>query len=339
MMLSPWGDSLNSCSGEDLVLPNLTLDDIAKHARFLILSLPNNDMMKKSPFATHKAPIGIGGEPKSIKRLRSGDLLIETSSAVQTKSFFLAKTFLDSPLTISPHKSLNISRGVISEPDLLSTPEAEILDGFSDQGVIQVRRITIKQDATIIPTKHLILTFNSPKLPCTIKAGYLNFPQPSQTCAQITKPTAISTTTQTDPSITKIICPPLQCLSPISSTSSSMPAASTSSSSAQIHLLPSTSAEIPTIQSKSLLSIPIPTTIPNNNLNTSASSLETEIRPLTFSNKFTALQPSVPLSESATITPNSEYSNTSKVPQNVKQILKNRRKCTKSRNRSKNGKT
>ncbi|GFU11475.1 uncharacterized protein TNCV_4742181 [Trichonephila clavipes] len=66
------------------------------------------------------------------------------------------------------------SRGVISEPDLLSTSEAEILDGFSDQGVIQVRRITIKKDATSIPTKHLILAFNSPKLPCTIKAGYLN---------------------------------------------------------------------------------------------------------------------------------------------------------------------
>ncbi|GFS48921.1 RNA-directed DNA polymerase from mobile element jockey [Trichonephila clavipes] len=91
--------------GKGLVLPGLAIDDIAKQARFLILSLPNKDMMKKSSFAIHKALIGIGGEPKSIKRLRSGDLLIETSSAVQTKSFFLAKTFFDSPLTISPHKN------------------------------------------------------------------------------------------------------------------------------------------------------------------------------------------------------------------------------------------
>ncbi|GFV95770.1 hypothetical protein TNCV_1728201 [Trichonephila clavipes] len=42
-------------------------------------------------------------------------------------------TFLDSSVTISPHKSLNTSRGVISEPDLLSTPESEVLEGFSDQ--------------------------------------------------------------------------------------------------------------------------------------------------------------------------------------------------------------
>ncbi|GFX07119.1 putative RNA-directed DNA polymerase from transposon BS [Trichonephila clavipes] len=95
-------------------------------------------MSNKSPFAVHKALIGIGGEPKSVKRLRSGDLLIETNSAIQTKSFLLAKTFLNSPLIVTPHKSLNSCRGVISEPDLLTTSESEILEGFSDQGVIQL---------------------------------------------------------------------------------------------------------------------------------------------------------------------------------------------------------
>ncbi|GFT74261.1 putative RNA-directed DNA polymerase from transposon BS [Trichonephila clavipes] len=64
------------------------------------------------------------------------------------------------------------SRCAISESELLSTPKSEILEGFSDQGVIQVRRNTIEKDATIIPTTHLILTFNIPKLPPTIKADY-----------------------------------------------------------------------------------------------------------------------------------------------------------------------
>ncbi|GFW90134.1 putative RNA-directed DNA polymerase from transposon X-element [Trichonephila clavipes] len=58
---------------------------------------------------------------------------------------------------------------------MLTTPEAEILDRFSDQGVIRVKRITIKKDNSVVPTKHLILTFNSPTLPKTIKAGYLNY--------------------------------------------------------------------------------------------------------------------------------------------------------------------
>ncbi|GFV22753.1 uncharacterized protein TNCV_1490101 [Trichonephila clavipes] len=222
-------------------------------------AVPGNEMSKKSPFAIQKALKGIGGDPKSVRKLRSGDSLIETASAVQSKSFLMAKTFLDSTLTVTPHKSLNSSQGIISEPDLLCASETEILEGLSGQVVTQ----------DIKTTKNISY----------LKERKLIVPQLSQTYAQVTKPTAISTATQIDPNITKIICPLLQCLSPISVTSSSMPAVSTSSSSTQAHLLPSTSAIIPTIQSEPLLPIPIPTTTttsPGNNLNTSASSLETE---------------------------------------------------------------
>ncbi|GFS70808.1 uncharacterized protein TNCV_1232081 [Trichonephila clavipes] len=98
-------------------------------------------MAQKSPFTIHKAIQGISGEPRLVKKLRSGDLLIETSSALQTKSFLLTKPFLDCPLTVNLHiyRSLNSCRGVISETDLLCASEAEILEGLSDQGVTQVR--------------------------------------------------------------------------------------------------------------------------------------------------------------------------------------------------------
>ncbi|GFU55469.1 hypothetical protein TNCV_2812851 [Trichonephila clavipes] len=71
--------------------------------------------------------------------MHSGDLLVETTSAIQSKLYLSAKIFQDSPLLVTPHKSLNSSRGVISAPDLLCTSETEILEGFSDQGVVQVR--------------------------------------------------------------------------------------------------------------------------------------------------------------------------------------------------------
>ncbi|GFV42265.1 uncharacterized protein TNCV_3164961 [Trichonephila clavipes] len=232
------------------------------------------------PTSSHKAyPSGdspsLGGEPKSVKRLRSGNLLIETSSALQTKSLLLATSFLDSPLTISPHKSLNTSRGVISEPDLLSTPEAEILDGFSDQ------------------------------------ARKLIAPQLTQTYAQATKPSIATSTIQTDENITKIKCPPLQLLRHLSSVSQpnaapSVPSVSTSSSTIQANLLPSASSIKPTTQIESRLpeSISASAAVPDNSLNTSTSSLSTETCPaLTTYNKFAALQPSVPLTESATIHP------------------------------------
>ncbi|GFY09423.1 uncharacterized protein TNCV_1942331 [Trichonephila clavipes] len=137
--------------GKDLISPTTAIDTIATHSRFLLLSIPNNEMSRKSPFAIQKALQGIGGNPKSVKKLRSGDLLIETISALQTKSFLLAKTFIDSALTVTPHKSLNSCRGVISEPDLLYASEGEILEGL-----------------------FLTRVLPSPKLPTTIKAGYLN---------------------------------------------------------------------------------------------------------------------------------------------------------------------
>ncbi|GFX37040.1 hypothetical protein TNCV_1175401 [Trichonephila clavipes] len=132
--------------------------------------------------------------------MRSGDLLVETKSAVQSKSYLSTKHFLDSTLTVTPHRSLNFSRGVISEPDLLTTPDAEVLDGFSDQGVIQVTKLSTATSAT-----------------------------------------------QTDETITKIVCPPLKLLQPLitiskPNMSSSVRAVTKSSTSTQAQLVPSTSS-------------------------------------------------------------------------------------------------
>ncbi|GFW42701.1 hypothetical protein TNCV_472911 [Trichonephila clavipes] len=94
----------------------------------------------------------------------------------------------------------------------------------------------------------------------TIEAKKLLPPQLPQTYAQTTKHSPISVTTQTDENITKIKCPPLNLLPPLSSStkqniSLSFPAV-TKSSSSQVQLLPSissiTSTVSPTILSLSL---------------------------------------------------------------------------------------
>ncbi|GFY05411.1 uncharacterized protein TNCV_961071 [Trichonephila clavipes] len=246
-------------------------------------------MSRKSPFAIQKAVIGIGGEPKSIKKLRSGDLLIETESVLQSKSFLLAQTFLDFPLVVFPHKSLNSCPDVISETYLLCASEAEILEGISNQGVTQLSQTYAQAFNSI---------HNYPN-----RSKYNKHSRPSFAMPDITNQ--------------------------MPTTSSSMSAVSTSSSSTQAHLLPSSSSVITSIQSESQLSIPISstTTSPDNSLNTPATSLSTEIRLFTTtSNKFAALstenQPSVPLLESAGTTSNSEHSNASKIPKSVKQNFK-----------------
>ncbi|GFW57272.1 putative RNA-directed DNA polymerase from transposon BS [Trichonephila clavipes] len=144
-------------------------------------------MTRKSPFAIQKAIQGIGGEPKSVKKLRSGDLLIETVSALQTKSFLLAKTFLDCPLTASPHKSLNSSRGVISESDLICTPEAEILEGFSGQGVIQLKPALLQDLINLLLSLSLSLSTEIQPLPESVPTAsngeHFNAPEVPQ-CAK-----------------------------------------------------------------------------------------------------------------------------------------------------------
>ncbi|GFU90654.1 RNA-directed DNA polymerase from mobile element jockey [Trichonephila clavipes] len=212
-------------------------------------------MSKISSFAIHKTLIGIGGEPKSVKRLRSGDLLIETMSDLQTKSFLLAKTFFNSPVTVSPHKTLNSCRGVISEADLLSTPDAERLEGFSDQGVIQCQRFGHSQTACRGQlTCSRCASVGHASSDCTLEQRCVNCSQPhssdsklcpkwkiekqiqeiktnnnisyqeartliatqlSQTYAQVTKSSTATSTTQTDENITRIKCPPLQLLQPL----------------------------------------------------------------------------------------------------------------------------
>ncbi|GFU21493.1 putative RNA-directed DNA polymerase from transposon BS [Trichonephila clavipes] len=221
--------------GKGLISPKTAIDTIATHCRFLILSIPNNEMSRKSPFAIQKALQGIGGNPKSVKKLRSGDLLIETISALQTKSFLLAKTFIDSNLTVTPHKSLNSCRGVISEPDLLYASEGEILEGLSDQ---EARKLVV--------------------------------PQTSRTYAQAAKSSNKTSSAQTDENITKIKCPPLQLLQPLSSTtrtnlSISTPDVSTSSSSTQAPLLPSTYS-ISSSNSESQPPIPTCNDAPSNSM-------------------------------------------------------------------------
>ncbi|GFX06984.1 uncharacterized protein TNCV_1555871 [Trichonephila clavipes] len=245
-------------------------------------------MARKSPFVIHKAIIGIGGEPKSIKKLRSGDLLIETTSALQSKSFLLAKTFLDFPLTVNPHKSLNSCRGVISEPDLLSSSEAEILEGLSDQGVTQCQRfghlltscrgqLTCSRcasvghastdcslepkcinclqphpsDPKLCPKWKIEKQIQEIKTTQNIsypEARKLIVPQLPQTYAQATRSSTLNNSTQTDENITKINCPPLKLLAPLSSKQrTNIPTAINTSSSAQTQLLPSISSKKSTI--------------------------------------------------------------------------------------------
>ncbi|KFM73191.1 putative RNA-directed DNA polymerase from transposon X-element, partial [Stegodyphus mimosarum] len=136
----------------------------------------SSEFHKMSPFLVQKYIKAFAEEPKSIKRLRSGDLLMETVSANQSKTLLTMSKMGQATVTVSAHKTLNSSRSVISEVDLLTVSNEKFIEELAEQNVCNARRIKIKRDGQLIDTKHVVLTFNTPQLPNHIKAGYLHCP-------------------------------------------------------------------------------------------------------------------------------------------------------------------
>ncbi|KAF8784767.1 hypothetical protein HNY73_010407 [Argiope bruennichi] len=109
------------------------------------------------------------------------------------------------PVETYAHKSLNYCRGVISELDLESVSESELVSELKSQKVCEARRIKIKRNGQLIPTKHIILSFCALQLPKTILAGYARYklqPLPTNKPQPDTNPCTlvITTTPQNLPS-------------------------------------------------------------------------------------------------------------------------------------------
>nr|XP_042902995.1 uncharacterized protein LOC122270293 [Parasteatoda tepidariorum] len=160
-------------SSPSFVLSNCPNYDLS-NAKFLILSSSEKKLSSISPFLVQKSLETHVGNPKSVKQMPSGDLLVETNSAKQTTALLKMKQIGNINITITPHNTLNISKGVISDKTLQSLPISEIKEGLLNQGVIDAHHITIKKGSDIFTTQHIVLTFNTADLPVDIKAGYQN---------------------------------------------------------------------------------------------------------------------------------------------------------------------
>ncbi|XP_041376689.1 uncharacterized protein LOC121389145 [Gigantopelta aegis] len=137
--------------------------------RFLVISSTDDGALKKlSPFAIQKGLVGLAGEPKNVTKIKNGSLLVECL----LKSTILANIRIN----VLPHTSLNSSKGVVRCRDLEGVSDEEICDNLTSQDVTVVRRIKVRRNNELVPTNTFILTFSTPTLPHSIKAGYLNIP-------------------------------------------------------------------------------------------------------------------------------------------------------------------
>lgn len=145
-------------------------------ARFLVIKRQDGqDFYKVSPFAIQKSLFGLIGELKQTKKIKNG-LLVETVSAAQSNRALQLKKMIDLQIIVEPHVALNTSKGVITCKDLLNCTEQEIVAELESIGVTEVKRIKTKVADQLEDTASHILTFNTPKLPTSIKVAFHNLP-------------------------------------------------------------------------------------------------------------------------------------------------------------------
>jgi hypothetical protein len=109
------------------------------------------------------------GFVKSVKPLRSGAFLIECQSKEQAEQLLSLTNICETDIQCKYPKSLVESKGVISGIHTDETME-DILGDLEGQSVKEVRRLNRGKEK--IPTKSLVLTFDTPHLPTKVTIGY-----------------------------------------------------------------------------------------------------------------------------------------------------------------------
>ncbi|GFQ71498.1 uncharacterized protein TNCT_54791 [Trichonephila clavata] len=83
-------------------------------ARFFIIKKNDENFLNVSPFLIHKAITSAIEAVKTNRKMRSGDLFLEVTSSNQASALMNLKKMAHFDITVTPHTSLNFSRGVIS---------------------------------------------------------------------------------------------------------------------------------------------------------------------------------------------------------------------------------
>lgn len=142
--------------------------------RFHVVQSQQAPMGTLSPFVIGKALKKCIGDKYKAKMMRTGDLLVEVNTKEQCQKLTSLNKIQELDVTVTPHRTLNFAKGVISETELLQSTNEEIEVELAEQGVVAARRIMMRKEGKEIKTKHVVLTFNTTKLPDAVNAEYLH---------------------------------------------------------------------------------------------------------------------------------------------------------------------
>jgi hypothetical protein len=147
--------------------------------RFLMIEATvghTQELEKLSNFAIRKGVEGLTGTTTKAKQLRSGSILVEVTKEAYANNLLGSSRFVDIPVKVSAHRSMNTSKGVVRSYELRNSTETEMKEELKMYKVIEVRRILVRRNGVQVPTNTFILSFALPKPPTSIKAGYISIP-------------------------------------------------------------------------------------------------------------------------------------------------------------------
>ena len=151
--------------------------------RILVFSCDSTKLTSLSPFQ-RKDGCDRFGRIVRCDRMRDGSIEVEFQSEAEAAKALGSSTFTYSvrdrgvrrdvclPISVTPHKTKNFSKGIISCFDLRDTTDEEIVEGLSGFGVTEARRIVSRRGGATIPTNNIVLTFDTADLPSAITVGY-----------------------------------------------------------------------------------------------------------------------------------------------------------------------
>jgi hypothetical protein len=110
-------------------------DNDGNFPSFIVVEAADGQPIKYSIFAIQKLLKCAVGEVKSAKKLRNGAVLIEVTSKAQADKALKMTTWVDVQVKVSPHRSLNMSKGIIRCRDLRDCSDEEVLDALRPEVV------------------------------------------------------------------------------------------------------------------------------------------------------------------------------------------------------------
>ena len=122
-------------------------------------------------FVLEKAIDGmVNGVPEKVKHLKSGRIFIIVDQKHQSQNLVRTTMLMNHyPVKVSPHKYLNSTKCVIQSRELNNMEESEIAKGLRSQGVLAVKRISVRYGL-------YALTVSGQTIPEHINIGYLKAP-------------------------------------------------------------------------------------------------------------------------------------------------------------------